>query len=61
LFSRTNNAQFDILQAVCSGLIFVVCFIPRLSNKHYAMLTTLIGFLLLTVAAMAASAVLIIK
>jgi len=61
LFNTTNNTLYHAIEAVLSGLIFAVCFVPRLSSKHYALLLTLISFMLLAVAAAATLAFLVQK
>ena len=61
IFNGTNNSLYDALQAVFSGIIFMLCFTTRLSHQHYALLITFISFLLLSVTAVATIAVLIKK
>ena len=61
LFSATNNTIYHAIEAALSGLIFAICFVPRLSNKHYALLLTFICFMLLTLATAATLALLIQK
>lgn len=61
IFGQTNNATYDIIQTILSSSIILVCFVPRIMNKYYSFLFTLLVVIVITLASAALSTILIIK
>ena len=61
IFGQTNNATYDIIQTMLSSSIILVCFVPRVMNKYYSFLFTLLVVIFITLASASLSTILIIK
>jgi hypothetical protein len=57
----TNNAIYDAIQSVFSGIIIAICLIPRFNSKHYGLLLTMIAFAAITIGGIGADTILILK
>lgn len=61
VFGQTKNSTYDIIQTVLSSLIILVCFVPRVMNKYYFLLFTLLTFVVIALASAAVMVIILIK